>query len=183
MINDEGIAACVASQDPHRLKISSRLISLQFSFYGHCFHLVNIAESRGLHWSLAPDWSSLRNRPSPSSAALPEVYLDLATTINKVQITLTRTSTVKPIRIRCSGVRGFQFIFGCCPYATSGASISPFASATFIGLATSLRENWLRNSSTASGVGQALAVLAIPELVAKEAVAAEEEQELSRWVL
>jgi hypothetical protein len=32
-------------------------------------------------------------------ATSPEVYLDLATTMSKVQITPTRTNAVKPIRI------------------------------------------------------------------------------------
>ena len=39
-------------------------------------------------------------------------YLNLATTMSKVQITPTRTSAVNPIRIHCSGVRCFQLISG-----------------------------------------------------------------------
>src|ERR1700751_4229440 len=48
----------------------------------------------------------------------PEVYLNLATTMSKVQITPTRTNAVNPIRIHCSGVRCFQIISGL----TSGQS-------------------------------------------------------------
>jgi len=36
-------------------------------------------------------------------------------TMSKVQITLTRTNAVKPIRIHCSGVRCFQIIWDLAP--------------------------------------------------------------------
>src|SRR4029077_3973667 len=39
---------------------------------------------------------------------VPVVYLNLATTMSKVQITPTRTNAVKPIRIHCSGVQCFR---------------------------------------------------------------------------
>lgn len=45
----------------------------------------------------------------------PEVYLNLATTMSKLQVTPTRTNAVKPIRIHCSGVRCFQIISGLAP--------------------------------------------------------------------
>ena len=40
-------------QDPHRLKIRSRLIWAQISLYGHSLHVINVS-SRRLPWSLAP---------------------------------------------------------------------------------------------------------------------------------
>jgi hypothetical protein len=51
-----------------------------------------------------------RLRRTPRSA--PEVYLNLATTMSKVQITPMKTNAVNPIRIHCSGVRCFQLISG-----------------------------------------------------------------------
>ena len=60
------------------------------------------------HWLVGQQ----SNPPSPPPRGVPEVYLSLATTMSKVQITPTRTNTVKPIRIHCSGVRCFQIISG-----------------------------------------------------------------------
>jgi hypothetical protein len=54
------------------------------------------------------------NPPSPPRG-VPEVYLNLATTMSNVQITPTRMNAVKPIRIHCSGVRCFQIISGLAP--------------------------------------------------------------------
>jgi hypothetical protein len=69
----------------------------------------NLSESANLIAALA---ASSACEPSFAPRGVPEVYLNLATTMSKVQITPTRTNTVKPIRIHCSGVRCFQIIWG-----------------------------------------------------------------------
>jgi hypothetical protein len=48
---------------------------------------------------------------STSPLGVPDVYLSLATTMSKVQITLTRTNPVKPIRIHV--MRASISLFGC----------------------------------------------------------------------
>jgi hypothetical protein len=45
LIDDEVVTACIAPQDPHSLKIGSRLISREVSLYGHCFHLLNFSRA------------------------------------------------------------------------------------------------------------------------------------------
>jgi hypothetical protein len=44
MTDDEVFAAYVAPQDPHRLKISSRLVSCLVFLYCHCLHLLGFSD-------------------------------------------------------------------------------------------------------------------------------------------
>ena len=44
MTDDEVFAAYVAPQDPHRLKISSRLVSRLLFLYCHCLHLLDFSD-------------------------------------------------------------------------------------------------------------------------------------------
>ena len=84
MINDEVIAACVAPQNPHCLKISNRLISRLVFLYCNCFHAVNFSESPDFIGALA----------AGRLIAQTLLQFNLATTISKVQITPTRTNAI-----------------------------------------------------------------------------------------
>jgi hypothetical protein len=47
MTDDEVFAAYVAPQDPHRLKISSRLVWRLVFLYCHCLHLLDFSDWHG----------------------------------------------------------------------------------------------------------------------------------------
>jgi len=110
MIDDEVVAACVAPQDPHCLKISSRLISRLVPLYSHCFHVVNVSESCRLSLGFGSACEPSFTFPKGKRA-----YLNLATVMSRVQITPTRTNAVNPIRIHCSVGRCFKFISVLAP--------------------------------------------------------------------
>ena len=78
------------------MKIGGRLGSRLVLLYCHCFHAVNFSESADFIAALA---ASSACEPSFAAGGVPEVYLNLATAMSKVQITPTRTNTVNPIRI------------------------------------------------------------------------------------
>lgn len=100
MKDDEVLQACVAAQDPHCLKTSSRLLARLVFPYCHCFHVLNFSASADLIGDLAAG--------QPTSPTPPQ--FNLATTMSKVQNTPTRTNAMNPIRIHCSGVKCIQLI-------------------------------------------------------------------------